>query len=164
MTVRDARLADAGKWRAIMLEAAEEATQIVTTPQEVWSAAELAERLADADRDARAYLVAEREGGLAGVLRLVRGERVATRHTAELGLTVARVWRGRGVGTQLMEAAEARGRRWGVRKLALGVFSNNPRARALYERLGYRAEGERRGHYLVGGVLHDEVLMAKWLD
>jgi ribosomal protein S18 acetylase RimI-like enzyme len=45
----------------------------------------------------------------------------------------------RGIGTKLMRAAErrirARGKRWAV----LGVEDDNPRARALYERLGYVA-------------------------
>ncbi|WP_405901087.1 GNAT family N-acetyltransferase [Streptomyces sp. NBC_00727] len=44
-----------------------------------------------------------------------------------------------GVGTLLVEAAEQRIRRRGLRQAELGVEENNPRARALYERLGYVA-------------------------
>jgi GNAT superfamily N-acetyltransferase len=47
--------------------------------------------------------------------------------------------RGRGIGTALIRAAEERvtpGR------LTVGVGLDNPRARALYERLGYRGTGE----------------------
>ncbi len=46
--------------------------------------------------------------------------------------------RGRGLGTRLIAAMEdctrCRNLHWGI----LGVEDNNPRARALYERLGYR--------------------------
>jgi ribosomal protein S18 acetylase RimI-like enzyme len=44
-----------------------------------------------------------------------------------------------GIGTFLVGAAEARIRNRGLRRAELGVEENNPRARALYERLGYVA-------------------------
>jgi ribosomal protein S18 acetylase RimI-like enzyme len=43
-----------------------------------------------------------------------------------------------GIGTHLIDAAERRIRKRGVFGAELGVEDNNPRARALYERLGYR--------------------------
>jgi ribosomal protein S18 acetylase RimI-like enzyme len=47
--------------------------------------------------------------------------------------------RGLGVGTAIIRAAEARLR--SGTSLAVGVGLDNPRARALYERLGYRGTG-----------------------
>lgn len=163
MLVRDARPDDARAWREIIMEAAREARQIVTAPEEVWSFEDLSNRIAERHPTKVAFLVAERDGRVVGVLKVARGERVANAHTAELGLTVARDARGAGVGTALMRAAEERACTWGVRKLCLGVFADNARARSLYSRLGFAEEGTRRGHYLVGGALHDEVVMAKWL-
>ncbi len=55
------------------------------------------------------------------------------------GLCVAAGARGTGVGTALLEALGAEGRRRGYRALRLDVVDTNPRARALYERLGFRA-------------------------
>jgi len=164
IAVRVARPGDAAAWREIVLEAAREARQIVTAPEEVWSADELRRRWSEARPDAQAFLVAERAGRVVGVLGIARGERVANQHTAEFGVTVAADARGSGVGTALIRAAEARAREWGVRKVCLGVFADNTRARALYMRLGFVEEGNRRGHYQVGGVLRDEVVMAKWLQ
>jgi ribosomal protein S18 acetylase RimI-like enzyme len=46
-----------------------------------------------------------------------------------------------GLGTRLVREAERRIRRRGLRWAILGVEDNNPRARALYERLGYEAYG-----------------------
>ncbi|MDV9191678.1 GNAT family N-acetyltransferase [Streptomyces sp. SR27] len=46
-----------------------------------------------------------------------------------------------GLGTVLVRAAEDRVRSRGLRRAELGVEEGNPRARALYERLGYVAYG-----------------------
>ncbi|WP_103354108.1 GNAT family N-acetyltransferase [Amycolatopsis sp. CA-128772] len=46
-----------------------------------------------------------------------------------------------GIGTELMRAAEERIRARSLPHAELGVEAGNPRARALYERLGYTAYG-----------------------
>jgi GNAT superfamily N-acetyltransferase len=43
----------------------------------------------------------------------------------------------RGIGTALIGAAEATARQLGYERIALGVGVDNPKARRLYERLGY---------------------------
>ncbi|KQX48021.1 acetyltransferase [Streptomyces sp. Root66D1] len=53
------------------------------------------------------------------------------------GLDVAEELRGRGIGTALVRAAEALARERGRAALGLGVGHDNPRAAALYARLGY---------------------------
>jgi ribosomal protein S18 acetylase RimI-like enzyme len=55
-------------------------------------------------------------------------------------LVVDRGGEGRGVGRALMSAAEAGARDRGYRLMSLNVFEDNHRARALYERLGYRPD------------------------
>lgn len=51
--------------------------------------------------------------------------------------------RGRGVGTAIVRAAEAAARAAGAAALSVGVADDNPRARELYERLGYVGTGIR---------------------
>jgi ribosomal protein S18 acetylase RimI-like enzyme len=58
-------------------------------------------------------------------------------------LAVAPEAEGCGVGRLLMTAAEKWSRDRGFGKLTLNVFDDNHRARALYERLDYRAETVR---------------------
>jgi GNAT superfamily N-acetyltransferase len=49
---------------------------------------------------------------------------------------------GRGIGTALIRAAEATARQLGHEQLALGVGLDNPKARRLYERIGYADWGQ----------------------
>ena len=59
--------------------------------------------------------------------------------------------RSRGLGTLLVRAAEQRIRARGLRRAELGVEDRNPRARALYERLGYTAFDHRPASWDVQG-------------
>ena len=52
--------------------------------------------------------------------------------------------RGLGLGTRLIAALEQKAKDRGLHEAIIGVESDNPRARALYERLGYRACGHEQ--------------------
>ncbi len=56
-----------------------------------------------------------------------------------------------GLGTRLVAALEKRVRRAGRTRAQLGVELDNPRARALYTRLGYREVGSRVESWPVAG-------------
>ena len=74
-------------------------------------------------------------------------------------LRVREAWRGRGIGRRLVAAGEAAAAAAGARQTELAVEPANTRARALYERLGYRRIGRERGvHAVTGaplGTIHD---------
>jgi ribosomal protein S18 acetylase RimI-like enzyme len=57
-------------------------------------------------------------------------------------LAVRPSWQSCGIGTLLVRLLEQRTRRRGLATAELSVELDNPRARALYERLGYEAYGE----------------------
>lgn len=68
----------------------------------------------------------------------------ASRHGfGEIGMAVAREWRGRGVGSALLAAAIADARARGLHKLILSVFPHNAAAIALYRKHGFVEEGRR---------------------
>jgi ribosomal protein S18 acetylase RimI-like enzyme len=91
---------------------------------------------------------------LDGTLIAVAGEQVigsihidASRFGyGEIGMAVLREWRGRGVGSALMEAAIAWARERGLHKLSLGVFPHNDAGIALYRKFGFVEEGRRSKH------------------
>ncbi len=56
---------------------------------------------------------------------------------ADFGIAVAPAWRGRGVGTALLQAAEDWARGQGVERMALDLDAANEGALRLYERHGY---------------------------
>ena len=65
----------------------------------------------------------------------------------EIGMLVASEWRGRGVGSALLEAAIERARERGMHKLSLSVFAHNTAAIALYHKFGFVDEGRRIRHF-----------------
>ncbi len=74
--------------------------------------------------------------------------------------------RGRGIGSELMTAAEGRARDMGLGGLSLIVFEQNERAHRLYERIGYVAIDRRPvvPHALIRVAGGDAILMEKALD
>jgi ribosomal protein S18 acetylase RimI-like enzyme len=112
-----------------------------------------------------AHLVAEEDGVVLGYLRLQdkypfpEGVGVLSVN----GLAVAEKARGRGVGSILLTAATAEGRRRGARKIALHVHATNLTARRLYERHGYVLEGTHPREFLIEGMYVDSLDLAKFL-
>ena len=78
----------------------------------------------------------------------------------EIGMMVARDWRGRGVGSALVAAAIEWSREQGLHKLSLSVFPHNEAALALYRKFGFVEEGRRVKHYRrASGELWDGIDM-----
>jgi ribosomal protein S18 acetylase RimI-like enzyme len=101
-------------------------------------------------------IVADAGGELVGLLHLE-----PSRHGfAELGMLVAREWRGRGVGSALLAAAIERARADGLHKLSLEVFPHNEAGVALYRKFGFVEEGRRvRQYRRSSGELWDSIVM-----
>ena len=125
------------------------------------------------------WRVARREFGLWGAAYrrlnywVVNGKR---RDAGELNIQALAVRRGarcRGVGTELLHAAEAYAQEQGYERVSLEVVDTNPRAKALYERQGYTQEhtsttwpytaraGFRRSDYLVKRLTKHETAKPK---
>jgi len=117
------------------------------------------------DVEERAALFARAAAG--SVVALAGGQLVgfihveASRHGfGEFGMLVDRDWRGRGVGSALVQAAIGWARDQGLHKLCLEVFAHNAAAIALYRRSGFVEEGRRIRHYRrANGELWDSIVM-----
>lgn len=84
---------------------------------------------------------------------------------ANVAMFVAAGWRGRGVGSALVQAAVEAARASGAHKVALQVWPNNQPAISLYAKFGFAEEGRLRRHYRRrDGSLWDAVVMGLVLD
>jgi RimJ/RimL family protein N-acetyltransferase len=158
--VRPATLGDVDALVALVAEVAGEGRWIATeAPVDV---EERHHTVAEAvQSDHAIVLVAEVGGELAGDL----GLHLAPYGVADLGMLVAAGWRGRGVGTALLDEAVRQAREAGAHKIALQVWPHNTAAIALYERFGFQREGHLRRHYRRrSGELWDAVVMGLPLD
>lgn len=91
-------------------------------------------------------------------------DRVKTRHRCSLGITVQQEFWGCGLGTQMIEQCIDAARRVGFEQVELGVYSDNDRARRLYEKLGFQQSGSLpRAFKLKDGTYRDEILMTLFL-
>ena len=160
VTVRDATLADVDALVDMLVEVAGEGRWIGTeAPVDV----ERRRRRMAADVDAEDAVVLVAEAGGVPVGQL--GLHLAPYGVADLGMLVAAGWRGRGVGTALLDEAVRRAREAGAHKIALQVWPHNTAAIALYERFGFQREGYLRRHYRRrSGELWDAVVMGLPLD
>ena len=121
------------------------------------------------DIDERAALFARTAGG--SVVAVAGGQIIgmlhveASRHGfGEFGMLVDRGWRGRGVGSALVQAAVDHARAQGLHKLCLEVFPHNTAAIALYRKCGFTVEGRRVKLYRrASGELWDSIVMGRLL-
>ena len=128
--IRAARDEDRLPLAILFAEVAEERDGIATEPP--------------VDTEARAAgwniegtLVAVASGEVVGMLHVERSRF----GFGDLGMAVARGWRGRGVGSALVVEAIAWAREKGLHKLTLSVFPHNEAAIALYRKFGFVEEG-----------------------
>ena len=99
-------------------------------------------------------------GEVIGTLGFQAGKLARTKHAGVFGVSVAKPWRGVGVGSVLIERLLAWAREHPeIERVGLDVFATNARAHALYRRFGFEEEGRRRGAIRLGGRRVDAIQM-----
>src|SRR5215470_20107529 len=153
--VRPAQAGDARAMAELMAAVAAERDGIAAEPP-----VDIDERAALFARTAGGSVVAVAGGQIIGMLHVE-----ASRHGfGELGMLVHRDWRGRGVGSALIQAAIGWARGHGLHKLCLEVFARNSAAIALYRKAGFVEEGRRTRQYRrASGELWDSIVMGLML-
>lgn len=83
---------------------------------------------------------------------------------AYLTIAIREAYRGRGVGSALMQKAEEYAKEKGVRRMELEVFGKNERAFDLYKKRSYEVEGTKKEAIEDSGEFDDIIIMAKKLQ
>jgi RimJ/RimL family protein N-acetyltransferase len=159
-TLRPGRPTDGRPLARLFAEVRAEGRWLITTPGAVSEPSEafwIGELIRGAEH---LVLVAEADGEVIGNVLVSVDRGRATEHIGVLSICIAHDWRDVGVGSELVAGAQAWSRERGLRKLSLGVFPDNERAIAVYERRGFVREGLRRQQYRSNDEFRDEVLMA----
>jgi [ribosomal protein S18]-alanine N-acetyltransferase len=149
--VRPATEGDARAMAEIFAAVAAERNGIATEPP-----VDVEARTALFARTAAGSVVAVTGSQIIGMLHI----EVSQHGFGEVGMLVDRDWRGRGVGSALVQEAISRARGQGLHKLCLEVFMHNTAAIALYRKFGFVEEGRRIGQYRrASGELWDSIVM-----
>ncbi|MDN8091037.1 GNAT family N-acetyltransferase [Burkholderia multivorans] len=106
--------------------------------------------------------VAEVDGAVVGHLALHTEPNPRRRHAAGLGMMLDASRHGRGIGSRLLAAAIDLAENWlDVTRIELTVFVDNRAAIALYEKHGFRIEGESPDYALRDGAYASVYRMAR---
>ncbi|MDE0581894.1 GNAT family N-acetyltransferase [Planococcus sp. A6] len=109
-------------------------------------------------------IIAILNGQHVGYLMVIGNEAKRASHRASLVLGLLKEAQGKGIAKSLLEKAEEWAKQKGISRLELTVLGANERARKLYEKTGFEAEGTRRRSLIIDGKEHDEIYLAKFLD
>lgn len=102
------------------------------------------------------------DGALAGNCRIVRHNKIKTRHRADVMIALYEKFWSLGIGTAMFQEMTALAESWGVRQMELEVIEGNHRAMALYEKMGFRTVAATPNAIrLPDGTLLKEFLMVR---
>jgi RimJ/RimL family protein N-acetyltransferase len=165
--VRSARPDDAANLLTYIRSIAEEVGFFIIQPAEFPATEELERKWIEdhLDHPGKLALAAEAAGEIVGSLSFENGPFQRTAHSGTFGVSVRRDWRGKGIGTAMLETLlEWAEKNPLIEKVDLAVFSTNASAIELYRRLGFVEEGRRAKEIkLAPGEYVDEVLMGRFV-
>ena len=100
---------------------------------------------------------------LIAVSNITCSERLADKHVGVFGISVAKEYRGKGVGKLLMQTiiVEAKKQLQDLKILSIGVFADNVIAQKLYKKLGFKQYGRLPNGFDHAGTFVDHVYLYK---
>ena len=106
--------------------------------------------------------IAEHEGQVVGISGYHIAEHPQLAHNCSLAISVARLYRRQGIGSELIHAGEEWCRSKSIQRLDLEVIEGNSAVK-FYQELGYVIEGRKHGAFRAGDKFRDIIIMAKSL-
>lgn len=113
--------------------------------------------------DTKTMLVCEVDGEIAGNCEISWSKHLKTRHRASVAIAILKKYWNQGIGTKMFETLLGLARsNPDIIQVELDFVEGNSRARALYEKMGFRIVGVRpNGIRLKDGTLLNEYSMIK---
>lgn len=114
------------------------------------------------EKGERVQLVPEVGEKVVGSASVKKGKYGATEHTGRLALALKKEFRGKGLGSKLMELiiSEAKDK-LDIEILSLEVFENNQAAINLYKKFGFERSGKIKDGLKEDGEYRDKIIMER---
>lgn len=110
-------------------------------------------------------IVAEHKGRIVGWASLNQyNNRCAYDGVADLSVYISRVYRGKGIGKQLLLELETLAKENDFHKMVLFTFPFNQSGQGLYKKMGFREVGVFKNQGILDGKFVDVMAMEKILD
>lgn len=139
-TLRLPKKEDAEQLLAMFRTMAGQTDYILAYPEDIHYTVEGEERFIEGSlqNEDQLLLVAEIDGKIVGDCQIDRMRMLKNRHRGVIGIGMIKdVWN-QGIGTEMFREMIAQGKRWGLEQIELDFVEGNKRARALYEKMGFR--------------------------
>lgn len=115
-----------------------------------------------ADSERHLQLVALHNNEVIGNIGLEQYSRVRRSHAGGLGMAVATIWQGKGIGSRLLEVALDVADNWmNLHRIELTVYTDNEMAINLYHKFSFETEGQLHEYAVRDGNFIDALSMAR---
>ncbi|MFG6113954.1 GNAT family N-acetyltransferase [Halobacillus sp. MO56] len=165
MNIRHIDIADTEKFRALIQQVEAESNFMLYESGERDISIERQKTMIESiqDQENAAIFLADLDGDLAGYLIAVGGKAKRIKHSVYLVIGILADFRGKKIGTKLLQALEAWAQEKGIHRLELTVVTGNAAGLGLYKKAGFEVEGTKRDSLLIDGKYVNEYYMAKLL-
>ena len=166
--LRTPEKADAEGLLAFFRAASGQTPSLISSSEEAWQMTKEREEALIANAvfsPDKLMLVCEVDGEIAGNCQITFNSKAKVRHRAEIGIGLVKKFWNLGIGTAMMNELirAARANRW-TEQIELSFIEGNSRARALYEKVGFRiAAVHPEAIKLADGTYLNEYFMTKKL-
>lgn len=163
--IRKAHIKDTKALLSALKDIAKTSKWLVTEPDEIPSTSKEEEKFIRKhiyDEEAL-MIVAESRGKIIGTLHAFGQKKRRMRHVVEIGVSVAKRWRKKGIGTSLMNFFFEWAKHNNIKKVKLSVATKNIAAVHLYKKFDFVTEGIFEKELKIGQRFYDIITMAKFV-
>ncbi len=111
-----------------------------------------------------AQFVALSKDKVIGWCDILPKEKEINKHVGVMGVGIIPDFRGKGIGTRLINACLEKVKKQNIYRIELWVYEDNVNAVDLYKKLGFEIEGVKRNVAKIDGVYKNDIIMAMMVE